>query len=59
MDRPTARALLGRTPGLTAEAATLLLSAAGGDVASVAAQARGVAGLSLPPAARAYLGAVD
>jgi DNA processing protein len=59
MDRPTARALLGRTPGLTAEAATQLLAAAGGDVTAVAAQARGAAGLSLAPAARTYLASFD
>jgi len=59
MDRLITRALLARTPGLTADSATGLLAAAGGDLAAMADAARGTAGSALPPAARAALTAPE
>ena len=54
-----ARALLARTPGLTADSATALLAAAGGDLTLLADAARGAAGSALPPATRSFLSARD
>jgi DNA processing protein len=59
MDQVRARALLARTPGLTADAATGLLAAAGGDLTAIARAARAAAALTLQPAARAFLAAPD
>ncbi|HET7757485.1 MAG TPA: DNA-processing protein DprA, partial [Steroidobacteraceae bacterium] len=58
MDALAARALLARTPGLTAESATALLAAAGGDLTCVTRAAH-AAGVAVPPAARSFLGAPD
>jgi DNA processing protein len=59
MDQLRARALLARTPGLTADAVTGLLAAAGGDLTAIARAARAAAAVALPPAARAFLTAPD
>ena len=59
MDEATSRALLARTPGLTAEAGTQLIVAAGGDLASLGRAARATPAVALPPAARSYLHSPD
>jgi DNA processing protein len=58
MDASRARALLARTPSLTAEGLRALLTAAGGEL-DAARLARAAARGALPPAARSYLAAPD
>jgi len=58
MDAARARALVARTPGLTAQALAALLHAADGDLLR-ACTARSAARTELPPAARAFFAAPD
>jgi DNA processing protein len=58
MDALAARALIARTPGLTADSAAALLTAAGGDPTGAGRAAR-AAGVELSPAARSFLTAPD
>jgi DNA processing protein len=58
MDALAARAHLARTPGLTAESATALLAAAGGDLTGIARAAHAL-GAAIPPGARSFLAAPD
>ena len=58
MDALAARALIARTPGLTADSLTALLAAAGGELTEVQRAAR-AAGVDLPPPARSFLIAPD
>jgi len=58
MDATRARALLARTPNLTAESLGALLEAAAGEL-TAAASARAAARVELPPAARACLASPD
>ena len=58
MDASVSRALIARTPGLTAESLAALLDAAGGNSGELSRYARS-SGLDLPPGTRSFLIAPD